>query len=392
MDCVLPQPSPLCLSPCSHDLTPFDKSPIDVVSTGDIRSMRGANRLLSESIKGFNRFGMDLQGIGVRGSGPSQMLSPTLTSTPKQARHYDTIANQRARDMVVSKSQVATTLSGNDSVLREKDKLPRHLMGMVYANSRCLTWGTPFPMTSLERHVHRLFSRGLGIESDPTELPWRPIYELASCKLGPQMFITACVVHPAIATCTVPLGATDGEEACLRCLDGIDILSEPSSGNFNHKVTVERGKRKLSGRMAMRAFRPDHREHDDEEGTLPTYVNMSSSCLLFQVSLMGKSWTCSPSVECLRLIRSKCSDSYSVSMANNRLMIHLWLSSTSNDTHVKVSANGSLTVVGSPGLVEGVAGTLSQMLGQLLSNKDWCIELLDTLRVTSTCGSIVRAS
>lgn len=310
----------------------------------------------------------------------------------RRGNDYSTIADQRAKDVALSRSQVARTVSSYGSEQREKDKVDKNLLGSLYSNSRCLTWGTVFPMTNVERHVHRLFSEGLGIESDPTEVPWRPIYEIASCRLGDKMIVSASIVHPAIATCTVPIGNMDGEEASLRCLDGIDIVSPPSSGSFSHRVTVDRGRRKLSGRMALRTFASGNISQEDGAEKLPTYVNMSSSCLLFQVSMSGKCWTCSPSVECLRLIRSKCGDKFSVSMANNRLMIHLWLSTASNDTHIKVSSNGSLAAVGSPSLIGGVAGVLAQVIEHVLSEREWCVELLDTLRVTSTCGSILKVS
>ena len=79
-------------------------------------------------------------------------------------------------------------------------------------------------------------------------------------------------------------------------------------------------------------------------------------------------------------------------MVNNRLLVHIWLSAASNDTHIKISTNGSLTTVGSPDLVGGVAMVLAEALEYLLSEQEWCMELLGTLRVTSMCGSTMKVS
>ena len=206
------------------------------------------------------------------------------------------------------------------------------------------------------------------------------------------MIISGCVVHPAIATCTVHISDMDEDEACLRCLDGIGIVSGPLSGNFNHKVTVDRGRKKLSGRMDLRTFWSDRTKQEDARGSIPTYINLSSSCLLFQVSLSGKCWTCSPSTDCLKLICSRCGNKFSMDMVNNRLLVHIWLSAASNDTHIKISTTGSLTTVGSPNSVGGVAMVLAEALEYLLSKQEWCMELLGTLRVMSMCGSTMKVS
>ena len=265
----------------------------------------------------------------------------------RKITQHDDVAEARRADKLLSRDQINACIKAWDAVAREKGRVHGDKMKTVYSNERCLTWGTPLPMTLSEAVMHNKFAQGMGVE-DVSDMESRPIYVVGRWLLEGEMILTSAVVHPTIATATVALSPNvDGSEALLRCFDGMDVVSEPSSGRMNHAVGTSGGKVRLMGRFSLRGSESAHISKG-EVPEPPTYANMSSSCIVFVVSLRGKTWVCHPTMRTIRLLSFRTEGKIHSNVHSERLVIYGWDRSDTYDSHIKVSSNGSVTVVGSP--------------------------------------------
>jgi len=291
------------------------------------------------------------------------------------------IRDQRLWDESERSESIRACLSASDSQARLKSGVSPPLLKPVYANGRCLTWGTILPMTQTERWIHGQFTQGLGMDDDVTSLPTRPLYVISKASTSSGLVIRPTLVHPVISSATIPVGSMDADALLGKCREGINLI-KGSTHSPRHRIKPSEGVDKLIGRFSVRAVDLESAE-GNRKPTAPTSVNMSSSCIMFVVALGGKVWTCRPSMETLRLMSSKSVHKVSTRTHMGRLYIYLWSDVSGNDSHIKLSSNGAFTLVGSPSAVRGLAKSFKAVVEETLSGIGAHRDLVSTLMVST---------
>jgi|SRR5882724_4325837 len=303
----------------------------------------------------------------------------------RNIKSEEDLADTRRAEKELSRDQIQARLKEWEVTARNEANFHGDRLKTVYANERCLSWGTLHPMVSSEEAIHDRLAQAIGIDK-VSHLESRPLYVVGKWLLEGEMVVSALVVHPAIVTSTVAINNdADEVDALLHCYSNMRVVSEPSSGKSSHVIRTSAGRTRLMGRFSLRGSEKCSLSLG-RQLELPTYVNMSSSCLIFVVSLRGNSWVCNISVETCRLLSAETQGSVHSNLHNERLIIYAWRRSDVRDSHIKLGSNGSLTFVGAPNDMPTLLETLCDMINRIGDNSASCRGLLGTLKVASTLG------
>lgn len=297
------------------------------------------------------------------------------------------LRDQGTAEEIESRAKVTSTLRAYESSKAPSIQGDRVLLRPVYYNARCSTWGTTLPMTEGERDVHRLFSLGITGDIDPPLGPFRMTYVLGTWKLNGKVILSVSMMHPAIATATVSIKNKSKRDPIHDCLDNMHVVSECSSGLSRHGIQTDGLSRKLRGRFALRLDRNRAPSRDPDVSSV-SFVNLSYTSLIFHVSISGVTWTCIPTYDTLRVMHNNSISPGATRIGNGRLFVYGWQCEAQDDSHVKISHNGTTTFVGSPVNIPSLCKSVRDLVYSACSKPLSCVQLMSTLALVSRAGDL----
>lgn len=314
-----------------------------------------------------------------------------LAQTRARASNVDDMATLRGNEEQASRASISAEMESWRSRFSSYDVGMRKLMSSAISSFRCLSWGTPMPMTVSEDRVHKAFAEGADMPWPPVTTEWRPIYVISKVQIDSAMTVAALLVHPATSTadCEVPRYSKIARTG--RVNPGIETLAHPSSGESRTSATPS-ADGKVKGRYAMRAIDlsiPGSHEEEHARTWSPSFVSLSHSSLIFVISKHGKSWTCLPSSATLDQILRLHSPEFSIHENLNRIMVKPNSALASSESHAKLSNTGSCTFVGSPRHMGSVSKATVAMIRALMETRCSVVRLVSGLAIVAECGTDV---
>ncbi|KAI7894723.1 uncharacterized protein EV154DRAFT_560091 [Mucor mucedo] len=253
--------------------------------------------------------------------------------------------------------------------------LPDKFLNLVRAS----IWASPSPCSRIELETRVSFLSGLDIIKMPENLDsgFRQYVKLGCWTLKDICSITITVMQPDIATMSVEYDK-DLVGLVSQWISHIDIVSQSTSRS--NKASAFRFS--TSGRAVGRLIPTVTQimEADNIEFK-PIFINMSHSSLLFTLKYKDKLYTCRPTSETLNLFYSHGKMRDLLTRGDGSLSVYQWNKFNRNCTHLTLSQNGEISILGSVEIVEDVVSNFKELIYSSMRSVHNITMLIDTSQV-----------
>lgn len=259
-------------------------------------------------------------------------------------------------------------------------------MNVCVKEQRIASWGSSFPMSVEEHSIHMSVLSGLGIEHHGPMPRQRTYLKIGEWVMLDQIHISMIMMQPAIATASVTV-TTLSVNSLYNALSKVEIISSSSTKRDSTTITNEALRRRVIGRKALSVVQE---AKDDKEKHLPvTFAHLSYSNVAFVVTCGSEMHICTFSHITLALLRGLLGTYRNVLFHGESMNIYSWDRHAMNNTHMKISKDGDISILGTPDQFEPIVRAFKDLFHGILSNRSKASQLLSTLRVVNDITSYV---
>lgn len=314
------------------------------------------------------------------------LYNSSSSSVPRTTTSKKTYSHQRIQDDISEdniederEKNVIKVIEDWITNIKKMYIIPNFAIPSAY-ETRITSWGTLIPMCYEEEQIHLSILRGLGIEYERLTKNRRYI-KVGEWIILNQIHLSLVILQPAIATASVVVTSLNPNDV-MKSLSNLEIVSPSSSGRDSTIITNETFRRRVIGRKALSVVRLSKKNTSPE---LPViYAHASYSSLLFIVTVGSETHCCTFSSETITLLRGILADQRNILFHDDCMNIYSWDRRITNNTHIKISKDGDISLLGSPKHFEQIMKGFKDVFYAIMQVRSRAFSFISTLRIVES--------